>query len=49
MIESGSNNDVNVVISKSDLEMELKKALADENYEEAANLRDKIEQMNSRK
>ncbi len=49
MIESGSNIDVNVVISKSDLEMELKKALADENYEEAANLRDKIEQMNSRK
>jgi hypothetical protein len=28
MIESGSNNDVNVVNSKSDLEMELKKAQA---------------------
>lgn len=47
--ESGSISDVDIVISKSDLEMELKKALADENYEVAASLRDKIEQLNAKK
>lgn len=49
IIESGSISDVDIVISKSDLEMELKKALADENYEVAASLRDKIEQLNAKK
>jgi bifunctional DNase/RNase len=49
IIDSEPIVEVSVDISKSDLEMELKKALADENYEEAAKLRDKIEQMNVRK
>jgi uncharacterized protein len=49
MSESESISDVDIVISKSDLEMELKKALADENYEVAASLRDKIEQLNAKK
>lgn len=47
--ESGSISDVEIVVSLSDLESELKKALADENYEVAASLRDKIEQLNVKK
>lgn len=47
--ESGSISDVEIVVSLSDLESELKKALADENYEVAASLRDKIEQLNAKK